>query len=246
MLVQKISRSGRDDALLVGGLDRRDLLLLLGNALLKENIVLRLLLLLALDPAALEGVEVTAALEALGGNQPLDFGTSRTDVRILSRNGRLGDLRLGVRLRILLLGALDLPANNVLPDVVLLGEVEELADLSRTLGAKALGEDGVGQAGDLVVALLDDYEGEDGNIGTDDAATDGLALALTGAAGAVARVAVGEEEADTVGHEDTLLHRETLLVVTAGDTEDVALPLVAERVPRDFLRDLLLVEDTAA
>lgn len=87
--------------------------------------------------------------------------------------------------------------------------------------------DGVGQAGEVVVALLDDGEGEDGQIHADDAATDGLALALTGAAGTVAGVAFGEEEADTGRMHDTLLHGETLLVVAAGDAEDVALELVA-------------------
>lgn len=53
--------------------------------------------------------------------------------------------------------------------------------------------DDVGQAGDVVVALLDDGEGEDGQVHADDAAADRLSLALTGAAGAVAGVAFGEE-----------------------------------------------------
>ena len=56
---------------------------------------------------------------------------------------------------------------------------------------------------------------------------------------------VGEEETDTVGEEDTLLHGETLLVVSTSDTEDVTLPFVTERVSGDFLCDPLLVEDTA-
>ena len=47
--------------------------------------------------------------------------------------------------------------------------------------------------------------------------TDGLALALTSAAGAVAGVAVGEEQAHTGRVHDTLLHGEALLVVAAGD-----------------------------
>ena len=57
-------------------LGRRNLLLLLGEALGEQGIVLGLLLLLAFDPAALEGAEVTAALEADGGDQSLDLGTS--------------------------------------------------------------------------------------------------------------------------------------------------------------------------
>lgn len=118
--------------------------------------------------------------------------------------------------------------------IVILGEAEEPADLGGALGAEALGVDDVGEAGDLVVALLDDGEGDDGHVVADDAAVDRLSLALAGAAGAVAGVAVGEEEADTVGVEDTLLHGETLLVVSSGDAEDVALELVADGVTRDL------------
>lgn len=123
--------------------------------------------------------------------------------------------------------------------IVILGEAEELADLGGALGAEALGVDDVGQAGDVAVALLDDAEGEDGQVHADDAAADRLALALAGAAGAVAGVAIGEQEADTAGVHDTLLHGETLLVVAAGDAEDVALELVADGVTRDLSAHLL-------
>lgn len=122
--------------------------------------------------------------------------------------------------------------------IVLLGEAEELADLRGALGAQALGVDDVGETGDLLLALLDDSQSEDGQVHADDAAADGLALALAGAAGAVARVAVGQEQADTGRVQDSLLHRETLLVVAAGDAEDVALPLVAEGVSGDLLAHL--------
>jgi hypothetical protein len=118
--------------------------------------------------------------------------------------------------------------------VVFLGKAKELADLGGALGAEALRVDDVGEAGDLALALLGDAEGHDREVRAGDAAADRLALALAVAAGAVARVAVGEEKADTRGAEDTLLHGETLLVVAAGDLEDVALPLVAEGVARDL------------
>jgi hypothetical protein len=38
--------------------------------------------------------------------------------------------------------------------------------------------------------------------------------------------------------EDTLLHRETLLIVTAGDAEDIALELIAKVVAGNFLAHL--------
>lgn len=55
---------------------------------------------------------------------------------------------------------------------------------------------------------------------------------------------VGQEKSDTVGEQDTLHHGETLLVVTAGDTENVTLPFVSKDVCVDLLRDLLVEEYT--
>lgn len=76
--------------------------------------------------------------------------------------------------------------------IVILAEAEEAANLGSTLGAEALGVDDVGKAGDLAFTLLDDGESKDGEVHADDAATDGLSLALAGAAGSVAGVAFGE------------------------------------------------------
>lgn len=92
--------------------------------------------------------------------------------------------------------------------------------------------------------MLDDDQGENGDIRADDAAAHRLALALTGAAGAVAGVAVGEEKADTVGEEDALLHGETLLVVAASDAEDISLPFITNRVGGNLLGNALVEEDS--
>lgn len=135
----------------------------------------------SLSTATLDGNAMTLALQALRSNKTLDLGG------------------LGVLLLALLS---DGTTDNELADVVLLVETEEFADLSGTLGTKALGVDDVGQTGDLVFTLLDDAEGEDSQILTGDGTADRLALALTGAARAVAAVTVGEEELDTVGEED--------------------------------------------
>lgn len=90
---------------------------------------------------------MTLALETLRGDQTLDLGG------------------LGVLL-LALLG--DGAADDELADVVLLVEVEESADLGGTLGTESLGHDNVGQAGQLVLTLLDDAEGEDREVGTGD------------------------------------------------------------------------------
>jgi hypothetical protein len=103
--------------------------------------------------------------------------------------------------------------------------------------------DSVGDAGNVGVSLLDDAESKHGEVHADNAAADTLPLALTSAARAVAGVALSKEKAHTSWVHNTLLHREALLVVAAGDAEDVALKLVADAVARDLLAHTAVHED---
>jgi len=191
-------------------LDSCDLGLLLGHPFLNEGVILCFLLLLAVKSAALEGVQVTTALETHGCDEPLDFGC------------------LGIRLGILLLRALHLPPDDILPNIILLAQVEELPNFSSPLRSQSLRQNIVRQPCNFALTLLHNDQTQHGDIRADDATPDGFALALTRAAGPIAGVAVGEKELDSVGEEDTLFHGESLLVVTACDTEDVSFPFVAE------------------
>ena len=128
--------------------------------------------------------------------------------------------------------------------IIFLAETEEAADLGGTLGTETLGVNDVCQTGNVGIALLDDGQGENSEVHGDDATADGLTLALTGAAGTVARMAVSEEETDTSRVHNTLLHRETLLVGSTGDAQDVALEFVADAVSGDFLTHAAVHEDT--
>ncbi len=74
--------------------------------------------------------------------------------------------------------------------IIFLGETEEAADLGGALWTKTLRVDDIGKTWDIAVALLDDGEGQNGEIHGDNAATDRLALALTGTARSVAGVAI--------------------------------------------------------
>ena len=124
---------------------------------------------------------MTLVLETLGGNQTLDLGG-------------LGVFGLAL--------AGDGTTDDELADVVLLVETEEAADLGGTLRTETLGDDAVGQTGELALTLLDDAEGQDGKVEVGDGTTDTLALPLSGAAGAVAAVAFAEEQAGTGGKEN--------------------------------------------
>jgi len=101
----------------------------------------------------------------------------------------------------------------------------------------------ISEAWNSSITSLDDGESEDRQVHADNAATDRLSLTLTSSAWAVAGVAVGEQESDTGWVKDTLLHWETLLVVAAGDFEDVALEFVANAVAGDLSAHLLVHED---
>jgi len=168
---------------------------------------------------------VAPALETHGGDEALDLGS------------------LGIGLGILLLRTLHLPPNDILPNIILLPQVKKAPNLRRPLRAEPLRQHIVRQPGDLPFALLHDDQAEDGDVWADDAPADGLALALAVAAGAEAGVPFGEEEAHAVGEEDALFHGEALLVVPAGDAEEVAFPFVAEGVAGDFLGYFFVVED---
>jgi hypothetical protein len=65
-------------------------------------------------------------------------------------------------------------------------------DLGSSLGTKTAGNSAVGKAGDLSFSFLDDGHGEDGQVTVDDAAADGLALLLSGAALAVTGVSLAQ------------------------------------------------------
>lgn len=101
----------------------------------------------SLSAAALDGNPMTLALEALGGDQTLDLG---------------GLCVIGLAL------ASHSAADDELADIVLLVKAEEATDLGSTLGAESLGNDGVSEAWELTLTLLDDAEGQDSQIGTGD------------------------------------------------------------------------------
>jgi len=71
----------------------------------------------------------------------------------------------------------------------------------RTLGTKALGNGAlsISETRNLLLALLHDDAVQSLDIRADNATTDGLPAALTSAAHTVARVALTEEQTDTLG-----------------------------------------------
>jgi hypothetical protein len=59
-------------------------------------------------------------------------------------------------------------------------------------------------------------------------------------------VTLRQKKPDTRWVHDTLLHRETLLVVSTGDLEDVTFELLSDAVARDFGAHTFVHEDPEA
>eukprot|EP01084_Bolivina_argentea_P195445 335279_1 len=168
----------------LGGQGRRTALTL---TLAVQALVLSGVLLGLLVRLLLGGLEGTLALQASGGDQPLDVGALGHGLALLAGEGAL---------------------NDKLAHVVLLGQAEQLADVGGTLGPQAAGAGGllVGQARDVVGALLGNHQVQDGQVGAHDAPTHRLALALTLGTGAVVGGTLGHQQTHTVVHQHTLGH----------------------------------------
>merc|ERR1719183_2728633 len=151
----------------------------------------------------------------------------------------LRDEALDLRGLLLLPG---LAADHILADVVLLGQVEDLADVRRTLRAETAGLVVVRKPRNLLLALLRHDELHDGKVRRGDAAAHALALARALPPRAVRLHALAEQEAHALVRENALHHREALLVVTTRDLEHVPLEFVAERVGRNLGSHALLEE----
>lgn len=87
--------------------------------------------------------------------------------------------------------------HDVLADIVFLGQVVQLADVAGTLGSQATENSGVGQSGNILLALLDNDQSKSGQVLVNDATANRLTLALTGTTWAIARVALLQQQTDT-------------------------------------------------
>jgi len=145
-----------------------------------------------------------------------------------------------------LISAFDLTTDNVFTHIILLlVESEGLDNVVATLHAESVGAFNISDTFNFFVALLHDSQEESSDIGTDNAATAGLAGTFTSTHGLVAGTTFLVKDAGSAVDQDTLLHLETLLVVTASNFEDVALELFTHDLTVNFLTHSPVVEGTA-
>lgn len=116
----------------------------------------------------------------------LPLGDLASLVLLLAAESLVGDETLDARGLIEgLVTLLDLTADDVLGNIILLAENEGFLDLANSLGTESTRLLVIGETGNFILTLLEHLEGKDAKIGASDAASDGLALALTSSLGTV-------------------------------------------------------------
>jgi len=196
------------------GKNRAASLSLFGVSLGDEFLVGGGFLLVSEDRVQLFGLAGALALQGQWSDQSLDLG--------------------GLVAALSLLGGED-TSDDILADIVILGEVEQFADVVGTLGAKTTRDSVAGKTLDGVGTDLGNNKIQDGNVLSDDAPTDGLALALTDTSWSVRLVSLFAQKTNTSVGQNTLTHRETLFVVSSADAEDVSVELFTQNRSIDFL-----------
>lgn len=126
--------------------------------------------------------------------------------------------------------------------IIILAQAKELANLSRPLGPQSLRQHLIRESRHLILPLLHHTQRQHRQIHRRNAPPHTLPLSLPGPPGPVAAVSRTQQQADSSRMHNALLHGETLLVVAAGDLEDVAFEFGADAVAFDFLAHALVHE----
>ena len=126
--------------------------------------------------------------------------------------------------------------------IIILAQPKEFANLSRPLGPQSLRQHLVRESRHLILTLLHHAQRQHGQIHRRNAPPHTLPLSLPSPPGPIAAVTRTQQQADSGRMHDALLHRETLLVVAAGDLEDVAFEFGTDAVAFDFLAHALVHE----
>jgi len=120
---------------------------------------------------------------------------------------------------------------------------EQLSNLGGSLGSQSSWLLIVGQSLDFLLSLSDEGEGQDSDVVINDASSNALPLSLTRSSDSIAGVALAHQNLGASLGDNSLLHGESLLVVSSSDSKNIALVLLSQSIDLDFLSDSLVEED---
>jgi len=118
--------------------------------------------------------------------------------------------------------------------IIFLLKIEQFSNSGGSLGSESSWFLVIGQTCNWLFASLDDGEGKNREIRTDNASSDGLSLSFTSSSGSIAAVSLTHENSGSSLDKNTLLHGETVLVVSTGDLEDISLVFIAKVISWHF------------
>lgn len=161
------------------------------------------------------------SLNSDGGDQSLD----------------LGGLGSGF---VLVVGS-QISSDDKLGDIVFLVQVEKLSDFGSSFGTQSfVGNGVVGKTWDVGFTSFDDDARDSGHIVVVDATSNGLPLSFTGSLRVITARSTLQQQSLSFRSQNTLFHRETLLVFTTSQSDDIAFPFVTKGVEGNFVGDSLL------
>lgn len=133
---------------------------------------------------------------------------------------------------------------DVFPHIILLGEIEELANFGGSLRTPHSGLLNISESRQVIITLLDDNQVQHREVWANDASPHGLTppLPVAPPVSPEARDPSVHQELHTALSENSLLHWETLLVAASHDLEDIPLELISQLVTADLLGQSLVVE----
>jgi len=161
-----------------------------------------------------------------------------SSVQLLSSESDVGDQSLdlgGLIVDLAVLFNLSGVKENESSWIVGLLEIEQFTNSGGSLGTSSSWFLIIGQTFDFSFTLLDNCKSQNGEIVSDDAASDGLSLSFTGSSWSEAAVSLFHEDSGSASDEDTLFHGESVLIVSSGNFEQVALEFVTKFISSDFL-----------
>jgi len=129
-------------------------------------------------------------------------------------------------------------------DIISFLKVEVRHDVVSSLLGESVWLVAIGKSSNILLTSLDDTEGDDRKIWSTDASTDRLSFSLSSSSWLVKSTTSLEKNAGSSVDKNTLLHGESIFVVSSSDFEKVALEIWTHFLSIDLLSHSFVKERT--
>jgi len=159
-------------------------------------------------------------------------------IKSLSSESSLGDKSLDLRssvedsvflgfFTILLFGdlLLNLSHDDVLSNIILLSKSERLSNVANSLWSESSWSLRISESWNLTLTFNQNFEEDSSKIWSTNATSNWLSLSLTSSSWSVKSGSLSHQNSDSTVDKNTLLHGESLFIISTGDSQSVTLEL---------------------